>query len=121
METNYQEMNLKEDRQMLMLMHLSQLLNLVTAIGGIVVPIVLWQMKKDEIKYMDEQGKAVVNFQISLFLYYIISGMLAFILIGIPLLIILALTNIVLPIIYGIKANNGEQVIKYPLTITFIK
>jgi len=121
METNLNQTNLKEDRQMLMLMHLSQLLNLITAVGGIIVPIVLWQMKKEEIKDMDEQGKAVVNFQISLFIYYIISGLLAFILIGIPLLIGLGLINIIFPIVYGIKANNGERVEKYPLTITFIK
>lgn len=112
---------LKEDRQMLMLMHLSQLLFVVSGIGGIIVPLILWQLKKTEIQNMDEQGKEVVNFQISLFIYYAISGLLAFILIGIPLLVVLMLINIIFPIIYGIKANNGEAVIRYPLTIRFIK
>lgn len=112
---------LKEDRQMLMLMHLSQLLFVVSGIGGIIVPLILWQLKKTEIRYMDEQGKEIVNFQISLFIYYAISGVLAFVLIGIPLLIVLMLINIIFPIIYGIKANNGESPIQYPLTIRFIK
>lgn len=112
---------LKEDRQTLMLMHLSQLLFLVSGVGGIVVPIIIWLMKKDEIQNMDEQGKEVVNFQISLFIYYAIAAMLSFILIGIPLLIILMLINIIFPIIYGLKANDGVAHIQYPMTIRLIK
>ncbi len=112
---------LREDRQMLMIMHLSQLLNLVTGIGGIVIPIVLWQLKKDEIQNMDSQGKEVVNFQISLFIYYFAATILAFVLIGFIILPIIALLNIIFPIIYGIKANDGVADIRYPLTIRFIK
>lgn len=112
---------LKEDRQMLMLMHFSQLLFIATAVGGIIVPIILWQLKKDEIHNMDEQGKEIVNFQISLFIYYIACLPLIFLLIGIPLLGAVALINIIFPIMYGIKANNGEEFIRYPLTIRFIK
>lgn len=112
---------LKEDRQMLMIMHLSQLLFIVSVIGGIVVPIILWQLKKDEIQHMDAQGKEVVNFQISLFIYYVVSGLLCLILIGFILLPIVGLLNIILPIIYGLKAKDGEALIRYPLTIRFIK
>lgn len=116
-----ENISLKEDRQMLFLMHLSQLLFMVSGVGGIVVPIILWQLKKDEIQNMDAQGKEVVNFQISLFIYYAIAGVLAFVLVGIPLLVALMLINIIFPIIYGIKANNGESFIQYPLTIRFLK
>ncbi len=112
---------LKEDRQMLMIMHLSQLLVLVSGIGGIVVPIILWQLKKDEIQDMDAQGKEVVNFQISLFIYYIIAGILCIVLIGFILIPIIILLNIIFPIIYGLKAKDGVKDIKYPMTIRFIK
>ena len=106
---------------MLMIMHLSQLLFIVSGIGGIVVPIILWQLKKDEIQHMDAQGKEVVNFQISLFIYYIVAGLLCLLLIGFILLPIIGLLNIILPIIYGLKAKDGEALIRYPLTIRFIK
>lgn len=120
---NYSETQpaLKEDRQMLMLMHLSQLLFVVTGLGGIIAPIIIWQLKKNEIAHMDEQGKEVVNFQISLFIYYFVAAILIILLIGIPILIVLGLINIIFPILYGIKANNGEEPIRYPLTIRFIK
>lgn len=111
---------LKEDRQMLMIMHLSQLLGLVTAIGGLVVPIILWQLKKDEIKNMDEQGKEVVNFQISILIYAAVSALLILVLIGFFLLAVVALINIIFPIIYGLRAKDGEEIIRYPLTIRFI-
>lgn len=112
---------LKEDRQMLMFMHLSQLLFLISGIGGIVVPLILWQVKKDEVADMDQQGKEVVNFQLSLLLYYLVSTILVFVLIGFVLLLVVGLLNIVFPIIYGLKAKDGEANIKYPLTIPFIK
>lgn len=111
---------LVEDRQMLMWMHLSQLLNMVTAVGGLIVPIILWQIKKDEIIDMDEQGKEVVNFQISILIYALVSAILIFVLIGIILLSVVAIINIVFPLINGIKARDGNPV-HYPLTIQFIK
>lgn len=123
METVHTESTktLKEDRQMLMVMHLSQLLFLVSGVGGIVVPIILWQLKKDEVQDMDEQGKEVVNFQISLFIYYAVAALLMLALVGFILLPILGLLNIIFPIIYGLKAKDGFTDIKYPLTIRFLK
>src|SRR5690625_5920301 len=87
MNDNIENLALKEDRQLLLLMHLSQLLFIITAVGGIIVPLIFWQLKKDDVLNMDQQGKEVVNFQISLFIYYIISGIMVLALIGIPMLI----------------------------------
>jgi uncharacterized Tic20 family protein len=111
---------LKEDRQTLMWTHLSQLLNYFTGFGGIIVPIILWQMKKDEIQGMDEQGKEIVNFQISLFIYAAVGTILTFILVGIIVLIAVGIIGIVFPIIQGINAKDGKPV-KYPLTIRLLK
>jgi hypothetical protein len=63
---------MREDRQLLMLTHLSQLLDLVSGIGGFVVPLILWILKKDEVLGMDFHGKAILNFRISMFLYVLI-------------------------------------------------
>ena len=77
-------------------------------------------MKKDEFPMVDVHGKAVINFQISITIWMIISGVLIILLIGIPLLIVLAILQVVFVIIGAIKADNGE-LYKYPLTIEFIK
>lgn len=106
--------------QWAMFMHLSQLANYLIPMAGIVAPIVMWQIKKDEMPGIDAHGKMITNLLISAFIYGLGCALLTFILIGIPLLIILAALSVIFPIIGGIKANNGE-LWKYPLTIEFLK
>ncbi len=109
-----------EQKQMGMFLHLSQLLNVVLPPAGVVVPIILWQIKKDEMPALDAHGKMVVNWLISSLIYFVISLVLIIVLIGILGLIALGIMSVVFPIIGGIKANNGE-LWEYPLTIKFLK
>ncbi|MCC5828136.1 MAG: DUF4870 domain-containing protein [Phycisphaeraceae bacterium] len=111
----------QQTRQWAMFIHLSQLLNFVLPGGGIVAPIVLWQIKKDELPGIDEHGKAAVNWVISLLIYAIVAGMFSFILIGIPFLFALAVLGIVFPIIAGLRAGNDGVLWNYPLSIPFIR
>ncbi len=103
-----------------MLLHLSQLANFLVPLGGLIVPIVIWQVKKTELPGIDVHGKIVVNWIISALLYGIGCFILFFLLIGIPMLVALGIIAIIFPIVGGIKANNGEAW-KYPLSITFFK
>jgi len=109
-----------EQKQMGMFLHLSQLLNIILPPAGIVVPIILWQIKKDEMPALDTHGKMVVNWLISSLIYFVASLILTIVLIGILGLIALAVMSVVFPIIGGIKANNGAFW-EYPLTIKFLK
>ena len=112
---------MREDRQLLMITHLSQLLDLVTGIGGFIVPLVLWLTQKDKILGMDTHGKMILNFQISIFLYSILSIPLILLFgIGILMLIAIGIFALVFPIINAIKVSNGE-IPSYPLTIEIIK
>lgn len=61
-----------ENRQLLVLTHLSQLLDLVTGVGGFIAPLVIWLTKKDDVIDMDLHGKAILNFRISMFIYILI-------------------------------------------------
>ena len=103
-----------------MFLHLSQLLNFVIPFGGVIAPILIWQLKKDEIPALDAHGKMVTNWMISALIYGVVSGILCIVLIGFLGLAALAITGIVFPIIGAIKANNGEFW-EYPLTIKFLK
>lgn len=112
---------MREDRQLLMLTHLSQLLDLVTGIGGFIVPLVIWLTQKDKVLGMDAHGKMILNFQISLFIYSIIAAPLILLFgIGILLFIGIGIIAIVFPILNAIKVNNGE-IPHYPLSINIIK
>ncbi len=112
---------MKEDRQTLMLTHLSQLLNYITGFGGLIVPLVLWTTNRDKIYQMDEQGKSIVNFQLSMMIYAIICIPMIFLLgLGILGLIAVGIVSLIFPIINAVKVNNGETP-NYPMTIDFIK
>ncbi|HEY9184815.1 MAG TPA: DUF4870 domain-containing protein [Salegentibacter sp.] len=112
---------MREDNQMLVLTHLSQLLDLVTGIGGFLVPLILWLTQKDKVAGMDHHGKMILNFQISMFIYSIIAVPLIFLLgLGIIALIVIAIIVLVLPIVNAIKVSNGEMPY-YPFTIRILK
>ena len=107
-------------RQMAMLLHLSQLAGFIVPFAGLALPIIIWQIKKDEMPAIDAHGKMVTNWIISVLIYGTISAVLILVLVGIPLLMLVALLGIIFPIIGAIRANNGE-LWTYPLTIRFIK
>ena len=100
----------REDRNLLVITHLSQYLDFVTGFGGLVVPLVIWLTTKDSVIGMDEHGKSVINFQLTLLLYLVIGipGILLFGL-GILLLIFAGILSIVMPAVNAIKASNGES------------
>jgi uncharacterized protein len=109
-----------QTRQWALFLHLSLLAGFVVPLAGLVTPIIIWQLKKNDLPGLDIHGKNVVNWIISDLIYIAIGYILCFVLIGFPILIALGIVSIVFPIIGGIKANNGE-VWKYPLTIRFVK
>lgn len=112
---------MKEDRQLIVITHLSQLLNGITGMGGLIVPLILWQINKDKVIGMDEHGKSIVNFQLSLFIYALISLPLILLFgLGILMLIAIGIFSLVMPIINAIKANKGEFP-DYPLSLKLIK
>src|SRR4030095_4613838 len=110
----------KDERTWGMLAHLSALAGYVIPFGNIVGPLVIWLLKKDQSSFVDDQGKEALNFQISLNIYFIISGILILLLVGIPLLIVLPIFGLIMIIIAAIKANEGVPY-RYPLTIRLIK
>lgn len=103
-----------------MFIHLSQFCGYIVPLAGLIVPIILWQIKKDESEIIDKHGRIVVNWIITEFILGLVFALLFLILIGIPLLLALAVVGIVFPIIGAVKANNGE-VWPYPLSIRFFR
>jgi uncharacterized protein len=110
----------QETRQWAMFLHLSLLANLVIPLTAVVIPILIWQLKKTELPQIDVHGKIVMNWFISWCVYFVVCAFGCVILVGIPLMVALLVVGVVFPIIGGVKANNGE-IWRYPLSITFLK
>ncbi|WP_298536983.1 DUF4870 domain-containing protein [uncultured Algibacter sp.] len=111
---------MKQDNQLLVITHLSQLITLVIGFGSLLLPLVLWLTQKDKIYQMDIHGKNIVNFQLSLIVYFIICIPLI-LLFGLGLLgfAILGILAIIFPVINAIRASRGETP-SYPLSFNFI-
>ncbi len=110
----------KEARKWAMICHLSALVGLLgNGIGFLIGPLVVWLIKREDDPLIEEQGKEAVNFQLTMFLAMFVSLLLAFVLIGIPLLIIFGLMMVIFPIIAAVKTSNGERY-RYPISIRFL-
>jgi len=103
-----------------MLMHLSLFAGVAVPGAGLVLPIVMWAVNKDESPVIDQHGKNIFNFMISLFIYLFVSAVLTLIIIGIIPLIAITIAAIVCPIMAAVKANDGTYW-PYPLCIRFFK
>jgi len=115
----------KDARMWAMICHLSALAGFVVPmIGNIVAPLIVWQIKKEEFPFVDEQGKEAVNFQISMSLYMLISApiwiLLSFVCIGVLIPVAISIVDLIFLLIAAVKANDGHHY-RYPLTIRFIK
>ncbi len=124
-EKTGKELN-KDARMWAMICHLSALAGLVVPVVGCVVgPLIIWQIKKEEDPFIDEQGKEAVNFQISMLLYSLAGSIVcAITCIGavlIPVIVaVVGVFDLVFLLIAAVKANDGYHY-RYPLTIRFIK
>jgi len=111
---------MRQDNQLIVITHLSQLLTFITGFGGLIVPLIIWATQKESVFMMDEQGKRILNFQISLILYAILCIPLILIFgLGIVGLTLLGLISIIFPIVNAIKASHG-QTPNYPISLNFI-
>lgn len=98
------------------LMHLSPLL--WWAGVGIAAPVVMWLISRDQSRLADRHGRVIVNWLLSFVVYLFVSAALAFIMIGIPIGIVLALMSLVFPVIGAVRASEG-RLWPYPLSIEF--
>ncbi len=110
----------RETRLWAMTLHLSLLAGFIVPLAGLVAPIVIWQLKKNDLPGIDVHGKIALNWIMSFVIYVVVSSILVFLLIGIPLLVVLGVLAVIFPLVGGIKANNGEAW-RYPLSIRFLE
>ncbi|MHC5113819.1 MAG: DUF4870 domain-containing protein [Planctomycetota bacterium] len=106
-----------------MVAHLSALSGFVVPFGSVLGPLVVWLVKKDEMPYVDKEGKEALNFQITMAIAFIVLGVLSIIppvfCVTIPLLGVLAIVELVLVIVAGIQASTGSGYV-YPFSFKLV-
>src|SRR3990172_8195002 len=97
-----------DDKLWGMLCHLAALAGFIIPFGNVIGPLVIWLIKKDTMPWVDTNGKAALNFQISIAIYAVASFILFFIIIGMVLLPAVFIFNLVCIILASVKANAGQ-------------
>lgn len=64
-----------KENNMGMFTHFGTLLGYLFPFANIFVPLIIWLSNKES-EFIEKHGKAVLNFQISLFLYHLVAGIL---------------------------------------------
>lgn len=71
------------------LIHLSTLSQYLIPFGNYILPVVIWSSTKDKSEFINTQGKRAINFQLSLFVYSLVLGLVA-----VPVLLFTILKNV---------------------------
>ncbi len=105
----------KDERTWGMLCHLTGLSTLV-GIPGFIAPLIIWLIKKEDMPFVDDQGREALNFHFTNFV--LILGCLALmcVAIGALLLPLVGIFYFVFIVIAAIKANDGV-LYRYPINI----
>lgn len=110
----------KDERTWGMACHLSAFAGFIFPFGNIVVPLVIWLIKSEDMPFVREQGKESLNFQITAFIAFMVCALLMVVGIGFLLVWPLAIYVGIAVIIAAVKANEGVSY-RYPLAIRLIK
>ena len=99
---------------------LAILVHVLSIFFWIIPGLIIYLLKKEESQYVAEHAKEALNFQISITIFYIISGILVLLLVGILFMIAVYFGSIILCIIATIKASDNV-LYRYPFSIRMVK
>ncbi|WP_294432642.1 DUF4870 domain-containing protein [uncultured Victivallis sp.] len=110
----------RDECNLAVLCQLLQFAGMICPFGNLLAPLILWLLKRKESAFLDEVGKEVVNFQISLIVYSFVCGLLLFVVIGFPLLAMLGIWALILIVLATKKASEG-RVFRFPWIFRLIR
>jgi uncharacterized Tic20 family protein len=100
--------------------NMALLCHILAIFTGFLGPLIIWLIKKDEAPFVDRHGKEALNFQLTVLIAWVASGVLAFACIGFVLLPVVGIVDLIFCILAAIKASRGEEY-RYPVSIRFVK
>jgi uncharacterized Tic20 family protein len=98
---------------------LSHILTVVPGVG-ILAPLIIYVLKNQSSTFVAYHSRESLNFQITIFLLYILAILLVILFIGIVMFWIIGIVNVVLAIVATIRASE-KKLYRYPFNIRLIK
>jgi uncharacterized Tic20 family protein len=112
-------MTIQDERNWAVGAHLSSFVAAWFALGFI-GPLIVMLVAGPRSAYVRQHAVEALNFNLSTLIYAVISGILVFVLIGIPMLIALLAVYLVATVLGAVAASRGEDY-RYPITIRLVK
>ena len=121
-----------DERRWATFAHLSALVGaLVTSgwagsIGFFIGPLIIWLLKREEMPFVNDQGKEALNFGITVSIPCFVLLLLTIMSLGIgavltiPLFLVIGIGALVLVVMAAIKANEGVAY-RYPFSLRLVK
>lgn len=113
-------MSRSQERTWSIVVHAAAFAGVAVPFGSILGPLIVWIIKKPVSAEVDRQGKAAINFQISMLIYVIVAAVLIRLAIGWVLLIALGIFWLVMVLVATIRVANGREP-GYLLSMSFLK
>lgn len=101
-------------------MHIAGLSGYVIPFGNFLVPLILWIIKCRESHYIDQQGREVMNFQLTVTGYAILTVILTTVYIGWLLVPVVLLLHLAATIMGAVRTHEG-RIFHYPVTLQIIR
>ncbi len=76
-QSKNKKMKTSSEKNVSTFIHLSALSQYCIPFGNYILPIIIWSARKNESEFIDHNGKNVLNFQLSIFLYSLILSLIA--------------------------------------------
>jgi uncharacterized protein len=107
----------RDERMWAMLCHLSAFaFFLIPLLGGVLGPLAVWLLKREEYPLVADQGRESVGFQLSLLVYGLVAGVLVMPFFGPLILLAVAVFGIAMVVVASVKASEGTAY-RYPLSL----
>ena len=102
------------------LVHVAAFAGVLVPFGMILGPLLVWIIKKPESALVDRHGRAALNFQISMLIYFMVAAFLVLVFIGLMILIVLGIFWSIMVLVATIRVADGRDP-GYVLSIEFLK
>jgi transcriptional regulator with XRE-family HTH domain len=96
------------------------LLHISGMFAFLIPPLIVYLWKKEEVPDMEKHFTDVMNFQISVIVYILVSVAAVLIVVGVVLLPLIGIASTAIIILNSIKVLNGNEY-RYPFSIKFLK
>jgi len=99
---------------------MGMLAHLLGFFTGFLGPLIIWLVKKDQSRFVDQEGKEALNFQLTVLIAYVVGILTWCLFVGILIFIAAWIIDIVFCILASVSVNNGKPY-RYPVCIRMIK